>query len=191
MQKNKKTLLNIFCQRIIKLPKNLIFKFTTIKIAKNTILCIENAFFSTKKYIILPSFFKLIIKKNHLFFSFLNIRKFQIIYLIFIFLLNNTNKIFYKQLIIKGSGFKINFISKLNRLDLKIGYTHKNYIFLPKSSFFYAIIQRPILIFLDINTVPLGNLVYKLKNIKNPNSYSGRGIWELKSKQKLKAIKKQ
>ena len=108
----------------------------------------------------------------------------------FIHFINKT-KIFYSQLILRGSGFKIIFFSKLNNLECKVGFTHKKYILIPILSNLKIILRKPSLIVLDYSMTRLGNFIKTIKNARPANAYSGRGFWNLKEKQTLKIIKKQ
>ena len=181
----------LFCKKKIKINNTLNLSFHLINIQKRLVFLIKtNDSFLKYKYIVLPPLFKILIKNNIIYLNFLNKKKLHNLYSVFIHFINKT-KIFYKQLILKGSGFRIVFFSKLNQLECKLGFTHKKYMFLPPSNNFNVIFQRPVLVVLDYNVNRLGNFIKKLKNLKSLNSYSGRGFWDLKKEQKLKLIKKQ
>jgi hypothetical protein len=146
--------------------------------------------FLKHKYIVLPNLFKIFIKDNVISFLFLNNIKFHHLYYMFIHFINKT-QIFYKQLILRGSGFKVVFFSKLNQIECKLGFTHKKYIVVPTINHLDIVFRKPTLIVLSYNTNRLGNFIRTIKNAKKANAYSGRGFWDLKEQQNLKIIKKQ
>lgn len=191
LKKKKRKIINLFCQRKIKIVKPLNLSFNIIEIKKRLVFLIKTTdIFLKHKYIILPTLFKIFIKDNTIFFLFINKKKFHNLYYMFVHFINKT-KIFYKQLILRGSGFKIIFFSKLNQLELKLGFTHKKYVVVPAISQFNVVFRKPTLIALDYNTSRLGNFIKAIKMTKKANIYTGRGFWDLKEQQNLKAIKKQ
>jgi len=187
VKKNKVT--HLFRKYKVKLntPYNSLFELKNIK---NRIAFYNKSKNADSKYLFLPLFFqvKLI---NHTFeVLFLNNKRNYTFYNFFIRFLTQT-QITYQQLILKGSGFKISFLSKLNQLELKLGFTHKKYIFIPTQSKLNVVLQKPMLVALDYNRARLGNFIKSIKNTREINVYSGRGFWDFKKQQKLKAIKKQ
>lgn len=187
----KRKVVYLFCKRKIKINNNANLSFHLINIQKRLVFLIktEDAFIKYK-YLVLPPLFKVFIKNNIIQLNFLNKKSLHNLYRIFVHFINKP-KLFYKQIILKGSGFRVVFFSKLNQLECKLGFTHKKYILLPETNQFNVIFQKPILVVLDYNVNRLGNFVKKLQNLKTSNAYSGRGFWELKKEQKLKLIKKQ
>lgn len=191
LKKQKKKIIYLFCRRKIKINKASNLSFNLINIKKRQVFLIKtNDSFLKYKYLVLPTLFKVTIKNNSINFLFLNKKKFHNLYSMFIYFINQT-KIFYKQLILRGSGFRVVFFSKLNQLECKLGFTHKKYLVVPSFNNFEMIFQKPVLVALDYNTSRLGNFIRKIKNTKKSNAYSGRGFWGLKEEQKLKLIKKQ
>jgi len=189
--KKKKRVMYFFCKRKIKINNALNLSFNLINIQKRLIFLIKtNDNFLKHKYIVLPPLFKIKIKDNIIFLNFLNKKRFHNLYSVFLHFINKT-KIFYKQIILKGSGFKIAFFSKLNQIECKLGFTHKKYIVLPSFNQVEVIFQKPTLVVLDYNVNRLGNFIKTLKNLRSSNAYTGRGFWKLKKQQKLKLIKKQ
>jgi hypothetical protein len=189
--RKKKQVMYLFCKRKIKINNTFNLSFQLINIKKRLVFLIKtNDNFLKYKYIVLPPLFKIRIKNNIIYLNFLNKKKLHNLYSIFIHFINKT-KVFYKQIILKGSGFKVVFFSKLNQLECKLGFTHKKYILLPAFNQLEVIFQKPVLVVLDYNINRLGNFIKTLKNLRTFNAYTGRGFWELKKQQKLKLIKKQ
>jgi hypothetical protein len=191
LKRKKRKIINLFCQRKIKIVKTSNVSFNLIEIKKRLVFLIKTAdSFLKHKYIILPTLFKISIKNNIISFLFLNKKKFHNLYYMFIHFINKT-QIFYKQLILRGSGFKVVFFSKLNQLECKLGFTHKKYVVVPAINHLDVIFRKPVLVALDYNTSRLGNFIRTIKNTKKANAYSGRGFWDLKEQQNLKVVKKQ
>lgn len=189
--KKKKKIMYLFCKRQIKINNPFKLSFHLINIKKRLVFLIKtNDNFVKYKYIVLPPLFRIFIKNNIINLHFFNKKSLHNLYRIFVHFINKT-QIFYKQVILKGSGFRVVFFSKLNQLDCKLGFTHKKYLLLPITNQFNIIFQKPVLVILDYNINRLGNFVKKLQYLKTSNAYSGKGFWELKKEQKLKLIKKQ
>lgn len=189
IKKRAKVIKSLFCKRQIKIDNTFNLSFHLITIKQRSVFLIKtNDVFI--KYIVLPPLFKVLIKKNIIYLHFLNKKILHQLYYTFIHFINKT-KVFYKQIILKGSGFRVVFSSKLNQLKCKLGFTHQKYIILPVTNQFNVIFQKPILVVLDYNINRLGNFVKKLQLLKSSNAYSGKGFWEVKKEQKLKVIKKQ
>lgn len=189
--RKKRKVMHLFCKRKIKINQSSNLSFNLIDIKKRLIFLIKtNDNFLKYKYIVLPTMFKILIKENIIYLTFLNKKKFHNLYFMFIHFINKT-KLFYKQIILRGSGFKVVFFSKLNHLECKLGFTHKKYVIVPAFNHFEVVFQKPVLIVLDYNANRLGNFIKTIKNTKTSNAYSGRGFWDLKEQQKLKIIKKQ
>lgn len=106
-----------------------------------------------------------------------------------VYLLNYDIHVYYKQLLLKGSGFKCYFFKNTNHLTFKVGCSHKKQIVLPWKGL-RVIIQKYLLIVFDFNNINLGNFTKKIQLIKKFNIFTGRGISLYKNKQKLKLIKK-
>jgi hypothetical protein len=93
-----------------------------------------------------------------------------------------------KILILKGLGLKANYLKDLHEVDFKLGFSHllKIKINLAVGIF----IKKNLLYFQSINKEILGNLLHKIKHLKYPDSYRGKGIWYKNEKLKMKVVKK-
>jgi ribosomal protein L6P/L9E len=103
----------------------------------------------------------------------------------------STFQNFYKQLSLKGTGFKIIRNSKGNYLECKIGFTNKKLFQLPSNQTCVIVITKGILTFISQDKGFLGNISVALKNFRKPNAYTGKGIVYFKLPLKLKPTKKQ
>jgi ribosomal protein L6P/L9E len=121
-------------------------------------------------------------KYKKFFFSFLNS---------FINFLKTYNKIYSKKLILKGLGFKMNLveIDNLIYLKLKLGYSHIIEFPVLKNKL-TVFIKKNKLILRSNDIFFLNNFCKKIKNLKNPNIYNGKGFWYKKEKFFLKTFKK-
>ena len=95
-----------------------------------------------------------------------------------------------KILILKGLGLKVN-IKKFfleSCLEFKLGYSHLLVLQIDKEIFIR--IKKNILFLQSINKEKLGNFIFKIKSLKRPDSYKGKGIWYKNEKIRLKQVKK-
>jgi len=102
--------------------------------------------------------------------------------------LDNIEFLYRKKLILKGLGLKANFGSDRKFLDLKLGYSHLSKVKMDKEV--KVGIQKNNLFFSSLNKVKLGNLAFKIKKLRLPNPYKGKGIWYKNERITLKEIKK-
>jgi hypothetical protein len=89
-------------------------------------------------------------------------------------------------LILKGLGLKVQIIDDL--LEFKLGYSHKCYLKIdPEIS---VKIKKNLIFFQSVNKERLGNFLYRIKMLKKPDVYKGKGIWYKNEKIGLKPVKK-
>jgi large subunit ribosomal protein L6 len=163
-------------------------------------LSISLCYFNKKKYLLLNDansasgsiFYYILLLPNII------IRKINATYLIFavdnslssIYFLKKvlylTSSQFTKFLLLKGLGLKV-FLSK-NLLELKLGYSHKEFVEIDPEV--YCAIGKNIIFLKSKNKSLLGNLVCKIRNLRIPDIYKGKGIWLKNEKISLKPIKK-
>jgi hypothetical protein len=95
-----------------------------------------------------------------------------------------------KKLIFVGRGLKASFLRKngIRMLKLKLEYSHYKFLCIPLN--IKIKIRKNVLTFESFNSVELGNFLYKIKILKFPNSYKGKGIHYKYENQNLKQIKK-
>jgi large subunit ribosomal protein L6 len=98
-------------------------------------------------------------------------------------------KTFKKQLILKGLGFKANFSEDNSKIELKVGFSHIVSIDIPKNDVQVSINNNLILIEGSDPSI-VGNYAARIRNIKIPDSYKGKGFWYKNEKKSLKEIKK-
>jgi len=94
-----------------------------------------------------------------------------------------------RRLKFKGLGLKYNYKEKENLLELKLGYSHILKIKINALKMSLKLLKNTI-IFSSLDNVYLGNFVYKIKKLKMPNQYKGKGLLYKREKIQLKPIKK-
>jgi len=105
----------------------------------------------------------------------------------FNFFQQNLNKIFVKKLVLKGLGLKVSVLNQ-STLEFKLGYSHLIKVVLPAN--INITVLKNILILESSNAVLLGNEAFKIKKLRFPNIYKGKGIWYKNEKLALKILKK-
>ena len=99
----------------------------------------------------------------------------------------DLNKLFVKKLVLKGLGLKVSLLNK-HTLEFKLGYSHLIKVILPIN--INITIMKNILILESSNAVLLGNEAFKIKKLRFPNMYKGKGICYKNEKLVLKILKK-
>lgn len=146
--------------------------------------------FNKKKYVFLTN--ELAFSKNNDFLllkgGLLSPDKFLLIVNIFKKCLKNLSKIFSKKLILKGLGLRVNLSKDKKSLELKLGFSHIITVLIPNG--ITVKINKNIISAYSANSSFLGNFLFKVKHLKYPNSYKGKGIWYKNETKLLKVIKK-
>ena len=105
----------------------------------------------------------------------------------FNFLLNMKSILIRKQLILKGLGFKMQK-NLDNSLELKLGFSHKIFLKIPKE--LTVNINKNKISIEGFNKILVGNFIEKIRSLKIPDDYKGKGFWHKNENKILKAIKK-
>ena len=117
---------------------------------------------------------------------------------VYLFLINfyleiqkNIELKYYKSLILRGMGYKMNLlqIDNNNFLDIKIGYSNIIRMPIPTKNISITISNSTIHI-LGNKSYKVGNFIEKIKKLRKFNYYTGKGFWHLNNKIILKNIKK-
>ena len=99
-----------------------------------------------------------------------------------------STKVYKKKLFLKGLGFKIFYNKELNTLDFKLGFSHNTTFPLPSS--IGALINKNVLTLESKDIVLLGNILNRIRLLKTPDIYKGKGFWYKNEIINLKPIKK-
>ena len=86
-------------------------------------------------------------------------------------------------------GLKTNLSSDSNFLELKLGYSHIIRIAIPKDKIKITI-QKNFVVVEGYDKVIVGDFLSKLRSLKIPDSYKGKGFWYPYEKESFKVIKK-
>lgn len=123
--------------------------------------------------------YKLRLRKSNLFFS-LILKWFESFY-----------KLKQKKLFFKGLGFKFKYLG--NRkicLELKLGFSHFLTILIPRKEIRIFLIKKNRLAIDGFTSYLVGNFARKVKGLRFPDSYNGKGFWYKNEFKTLKQIKK-
>lgn len=94
-----------------------------------------------------------------------------------------------KKIILKGLGYKIQYDKSNNCLSFKLGYSHLISLRVPDGLQFVKI-GKTYLIISGYDPSLLGNFLYRIKRLRFPDSYKGKGFWQKYEKKTLKLFKK-
>ena len=96
-----------------------------------------------------------------------------------------------KKLFFKGLGFKFKYSTpEKNKLELKLGYSHRTTILIPKKQIQVFLIKKNRIAVEGFNYNMVGNFAHKLRMLRFPDSYNGKGFWYKNENIILKQIKK-
>jgi ribosomal protein L6P/L9E len=144
-------------------------------------------------YLHIPSFLKCELKNKILTFSNKELTQLQLIeYNQFFSQLQDFSKRlekpFKKRLLLKGLGYKAALKTE-NSLELKIGFSHSVSIVFDKETI-KVTLDKNILMVEGFDKTKVGNFVNKIRTLKLPDSYKGKGFWYKNEVIKLKEINK-
>ncbi len=96
-----------------------------------------------------------------------------------------------KKIFFKGLGFKFRYSNiKKDKLELKIGFSHFYTILIPKKEIKVFLIKKNRLAIESFNYSSVGNFVEKIRKLRFPDSYNGKGFWYKNVFKPLKQVKK-
>ena len=164
-------------------------KIYTINFKRVFVYSTEN---DSKIYIVSPDEIK--IKKDKKFLIFSIIEDFNkgllaSFYNSFLKFIRDNQKEYSKKIILKGLGFRINQLNNINTLRFKLGFSHLIDLKIPGNKI-YTIVKKNVLHIKGIDLVNIGNFCQKIKNLKKPNIYNGKGFRYKREIISLKTFKK-
>jgi ribosomal protein L6P/L9E len=147
-----------------------------------------------RKYYLIPFFVTCSTSKSNLFLdgfikNKLELAKFNFFFSMLSDFKKNVNIYIKKKLKLKGLGLKINLSFDLKRLEFKLGFSHLIFILIPNREV-KVTLQKSFLVVEGFDKVIVGNFVSRLRCLKVPDSYKGKGFWYPYEKENLKVIKK-
>lgn len=102
---------------------------------------------------------------------------------------NALEKPLRKKLILKGLGLKVSLSENKKFLNFKLGFSHNIFMEIPEIISLVTILKNSIVLE-SFNPIELGNFANKIRILRKPNIYKGKGIWYKNEKISLKPIKK-
>lgn len=103
--------------------------------------------------------------------------------------LNSLSRPFRKKLILKGLGYKASLIDNNKCIELKLGFSHSSIVSIPKKNVTVKI-NKNIVSVEGFNRSEVGNFTGKIRHLKVPDDYKGKGIWYQNENKQLKELKK-
>jgi hypothetical protein len=145
----------------------------------------------SRQYILIPDAINYEKKGNFLIFSCPPLYSNQFITFnnSFSFYLKSFEKKIRKKILLTGLGFKVNFSKDLKGLEFKIGLSHLVYLEIPINELTVFLLKNTIIVE-GVNQVCLGNFLKKIKNLKIPGAYTGKGFWYKNEIKVLNPVKK-
>jgi large subunit ribosomal protein L6 len=181
--------MNTKLNKIIKILPEISLRFLTLH-NNNFVVIITKT--GKKKYLSIPKHVDLIKKDGCLIINSLTNEKNFTVFNRFCALLNSWTKRFdksiKKKLILKGLGFKISMDDN-NNLELKLGYSHIIKLPIPEDDIVVKIEKNAITIE-GFDSIQVGNFTTKIRNLRVPDSYKGKGFWYKNESIILKEVKK-
>lgn len=96
---------------------------------------------------------------------------------------------FKKKIFLKGLGYKANLLENKDGLNLKIGLSHLVKICIPSDKISLKINKKMITI-KGCSATDVGNFAERIRKLRVPDSYKGKGIWYKNENRILKVLKK-
>jgi len=95
-----------------------------------------------------------------------------------------------KKILLKGLGLKAFLSHDFKTLELKLGFSHLVKILIPEKKILSVRLFKNLISVSSFNILALSNFLYKIRSLKKPNIYKGKGVWYKNEVRILKTIKK-
>lgn len=144
-----------------------------------------------KKYIQVPAYINIIVKDKILEFTYN--QKDESLFNQFLIILNGCLKNFIrpyrKKLFLKGLGYRVSISEDKKDLVLKLGHSHASSLFIPSERLIVKVNKNFITIE-GFDAVEVGNFASKIRRLRAPDIYKGKGVWYKNEIKVLKELKK-
>ena len=186
----------LFKTKTFPIPSNLDFSFFTLESdSRISMLVFQMKHNQKKKYFIIPDYISFEKSSNCLAFSLVKgvsekSTDLDNFFLSFSKILRGLEKPFKKKIILKGLGFRASVLSESNILELKLGYSHLVNVELPSSIELSVKFDKNTITLEGSDAAFVGNFANKIRNLKVPDSYKGKGFWYKNEIINLKEVKK-
>jgi ribosomal protein L6P/L9E len=144
-----------------------------------------------RKYLLIPDYINFFIEgKNYNFtYELDNEKLFNDFSELLNFWLRNIKRLYRKSLFLKGLGYKVTISDDKKFLLLKLGYSHIISVEIPTSRLIVRINKNSIVVE-GYDPVEVGNFANRIRCLKKPDSYKGKGVWYKNEIRTLKELKK-
>lgn len=103
--------------------------------------------------------------------------------------LQNVNKLCRTKLLLKGLGYKGNLSENKSVLNLKLGYSHAISLGIPRDKIKVKIVKNVITV-KGHDFINTGNFARKIRCLREPDAYKGKGVWYKNENRVFKELKK-
>jgi len=182
----------LLIKKEVLLPSNIVncISFSKVKNNKYFLFFFNNLIM---KYLLIPKEIKFKKFKNLIVFEFnkCNLKKINCYVKLFLKNVTEIETKFQKKIILRGLGYKISKIEDKNQVFIrcKVGLSNLIYVNVPIKNI-NIINRKNSIVSVGYDKLLINNFCKKIKNIKKPNSYSGRGFWYKHEKVFRKPFKK-
>lgn len=144
-----------------------------------------------KKYIQIPNYTNITIKDKNL--EFMYDEKYEVLFKQFLITLDNCLKNFRrtyrKKLFLKGLGYRVSISDDKKVLMLKLGYSHTSFLDISITRLNVKVNKNFITVE-GCDAVEVGNFASKIRQLRRPDVYKGKGVWYKNEIKVLKELKK-
>lgn len=179
-------MLNNELQKIIKLDSTLELSFILLRGKKFLLFKKDNKYFGLSSKIIFS------LEKDFLFLRVENKKDYALMLAVYnsitSYLKCFSNPI-KKTLKLKGLGFRMSVLNDFGLIEFKLGFSHLKKIRIPVDEI-NVTVQKSTLFIEGRDNVLIGNFLNKIRSLKVPDIYKGKGFWYKYQKEHLKVIKK-
>ena len=144
-----------------------------------------------KKYIHIPNYINIVIKDKNL--EFIYDEKYEILFSQFLATLDNCLKnyrrAYRKKLFLKGLGYRVSISDDKKVLMLKLGYSHTSSLDISVDRLNVKVNKNFITVE-GCDAVEVGNFASKIRQLRTPDIYKGKGVWYKNEIKVLKELKK-
>lgn len=93
------------------------------------------------------------------------------------------------KLILKGLGYKANLLLGKSLLNLKLGYSHVLALQIPVDRIRVKVFKNVITV-KGYDLIEIGNFARKIRRLRAPDAYKGKGVWLKNERKTLKELRK-
>ena len=103
--------------------------------------------------------------------------------------LQSIGKVCRNKLLFKGLGYKATLSDSRSKLNLKLGYSHPLALTIPTDRIGVKIVKNTITV-KGHDLTEIGNFARKIRRLRAPDAYKGKGVWYKNEHRSLKELRK-